>query len=52
MKNIFEAPFVVEMCKTTANMYRLGSSFGGSRKQSRDTFASHKYACNELRARA
>ena len=24
MKNIFEAPFVVEMCKTTANMYRLG----------------------------
>lgn len=24
MKNIFEAPFVREMCKTTANMYRLG----------------------------
>ena len=24
MKNIFEAPFVVEMMKTTANMYRLG----------------------------
>lgn len=24
MKNIFEAPFVQEMCKTTANMYRLG----------------------------
>ena len=24
MKNIFEAPFVREMCETTANMYRLG----------------------------
>ena len=24
MKNIMNAPFVVEMCKTTANMYRLG----------------------------
>ena len=24
MKNIFEAPFVREMCATTANMYRLG----------------------------
>ena len=24
MKNIFEAPFVREMEKTTANMYRLG----------------------------
>ncbi len=24
MKNIFEAPFVKEMCRTTANMYRLG----------------------------
>ncbi len=24
MKNIFEAPFVKEMCATTANMYRLG----------------------------
>lgn len=24
MKNIFEAPFVREMCRTTANMYRLG----------------------------
>ena len=24
MKNILNAPFVVEMCKTTANMYRLG----------------------------
>ncbi len=24
MKNIFEAPFVVEMFKTAANMYRLG----------------------------
>ncbi len=24
MKNIFEAPFVKEMCSTTANMYRLG----------------------------
>ena len=23
-KNILEAPFVKEMCKTTANMYRLG----------------------------
>ena len=24
MKNIFEAPFVVGMCKATANMYRMG----------------------------
>ena len=24
MKNIFTAPFIKEMCKTTANMYRLG----------------------------
>lgn len=24
MKNILEAPFVREMCETTANMYRLG----------------------------
>lgn len=24
MKNILSAPFVKEMCKTTANMYRLG----------------------------
>ena len=24
MKNIFKAPFVKEMCETTANMYRLG----------------------------
>ncbi len=24
MKNIFEAPFIVEMSRTTANMYRLG----------------------------
>ena len=24
MKDIFSAPFVKEMCKTTANMYRLG----------------------------
>ena len=24
MKNIFSAPFVVDMGKTTANMYRLG----------------------------
>ena len=24
MKNILEAPFLVKMCKTTANMYRLG----------------------------
>ena len=24
MKNILTAPFVREMCKTTANMYRLG----------------------------
>ena len=24
MNNIFEAPFVKEMCDTTANMYRLG----------------------------
>lgn len=23
-KNILEAPFVKEMCRTTANMYRLG----------------------------
>ena len=22
--NIFEAPFIKEMCETTANMYRLG----------------------------
>ena len=24
MKNILNAPFVREMCETTANMYRLG----------------------------
>ena len=24
MKNIFDAPFICEMRKTTANMYRLG----------------------------
>ena len=24
MKNILEAPFIVEMCETTANMYRQG----------------------------
>ena len=24
MKDIFEAPFMIEMCRTTANMYRLG----------------------------
>ena len=24
MKNILDAPFVREMCATTANMYRLG----------------------------
>ena len=24
MKNILEAPFIIEMCETTANMYRLG----------------------------
>ena len=24
MKNILDAPFVKEMCDTTANMYRLG----------------------------
>ena len=24
MKNILEAPFLLQMCKTTANMYRLG----------------------------
>ena len=24
LKNILKAPFVQEMCRTTANMYRLG----------------------------